>query len=68
MPLEYRGPGPLVGVACLVVGAQGNVRASRPSPVLILLLVLPHQACVFSVTDTRHIERPSKEESAKGKV
>lgn len=63
-----QGPGHFVGFACIVVGAQGKVRASRLSPALSLLLALHHRECVFSVTDTQHIERPNQEESAKGKV
>ena len=65
MPPEYRDSRYFMGFACLVVAAQENVKASRSShQIKILLLVLHHGANVFSVIDTWHIWRPSKEESA----
>ena len=57
-----------MGLACLVVGAQENIKASRSShQIKSLLLVLHHGANVFSVIDTWHTWRSSKEESATGK-
>lgn len=66
--LEHRGHAHLVGHTCLAVGAQGNTRLSSLSPCPGFYSWGFTAGQGFSVTDTGHIQRPSKEESAKGKV